>query len=38
MNIGNIERIIEIERIDEHAPVRETEAVPVPAIREVLPA
>jgi hypothetical protein len=38
VNIGNIERIVEIERIDEPAPVRETEAVPVPAMPEVLPA
>jgi hypothetical protein len=38
VNIGLVERIIEIERIDEGTPLRETELVPVPAAPQVMPA
>jgi hypothetical protein len=38
MNIGKVERIIKIERIDEGALVRETELVQVPAAPEVVSA
>jgi hypothetical protein len=35
VDIGKVERIIEIERIDERVPLRETEFVPAP---ELVPA
>jgi hypothetical protein len=38
MNIGKIERIIEIERIDEGASARETETGLVPAAPEAVSA
>jgi hypothetical protein len=38
VNIGRVERIIEIEEIDEGTPLRETELAPVPAAPQVVPA